>query len=286
MLTVLGAIEPAAGGKPPAAPADLERGVREVRERRYTEAAATLEEVLRRLSAQKAAARADLVKANVYLGVAHLALGNPDSAAAYLGVALDLDHHLRLHKASVPPEAIKALEALKRERAREHPAERAPSAPRKGGGFGKAALIGGGAAAVAAGALVVSKGGSEASEPGLVINSFVFASPSAVCVETGALFNMPVVLSADITAGSNAVGISGGSVTLFGMGAEVINPTALTPTRLEAGERRVLRVETRFTCRNLPDDAPRAEQWRGRLKIGAPGFPTAETQNVLQIDYP
>jgi len=286
LLSVLGVFEPAAGAKPDE-PADLAQGVAEVRERRYSEAVATLERVVRRLSAGKAA-RADLVRANAYLGVAHLGAGDREAAVAYFAAALDLDRNLRLDRSVAPPEAIQALKEVKRERERQPTAARSPAPPRKKGGFPKVAVIGGGAAAVAAGVLIAGGGGDEPAKADLVINSFIFVPSNVVCPETGAIFQIPVALSADVTAGPRGAGISGVTVTLvsFDGRAEIINPTTLTVTRLDADERRVLPLQTRFTCRNDAGDAPRTEQWRARLRLGSPGFPTAETQNVLEIAFP
>jgi hypothetical protein len=285
LLNMPSTIEPAAAAKPDE-PADLAQGVDEVKERRYPEAVATLERVVRRLSAGKAA-RGDLVKANAYLGVAQLGAGDREAAVAYFAAALDLDRNLRLDPSVAPPEAIQALKEVKRERERQPAAARSPAPPRKKGGFPKVALIGGGAAAVAAGVLIAGGGGQPA-QAGLVINSVSFGPSSAVCAETGALVNIPVALSADVTAGREGVGISGATVTLLGVdsGGQVTNPTVFAATRLEAGERRVLRLETRFTCQNPSGDAPRTERWRGRVRIGTIGFPTAETQNVLEIAFP
>jgi hypothetical protein len=86
---------------------DLEKGVRQAQEGEFEQAIATLRAALPQL---EEGPPADLIRAHVYLGVAHLGLGDTASAKASFLDALRVDRTLRLSAEDYPPRVTQAFE--------------------------------------------------------------------------------------------------------------------------------------------------------------------------------
>ncbi len=87
--------------------ADLEKGIRQAQEGEFEQAIATLRAALPRL---EGGSPHDLTRAHVYLGVAHLGLGDASSAKASFLDALRADRSLRLSAEEYPPRVLRAFE--------------------------------------------------------------------------------------------------------------------------------------------------------------------------------
>jgi len=136
------------------------RGIQRVREGDFEAAVVALEDVVRDLAPQSERRR-ELAQAYLYLGIAHLALGQTSAAKARLRDAIAHDPSLRLTPDVFSPKCIAAFEEARRETVEGR--ERARS---KGGGrssrVGLFARLGG---AAAAGVALATLGGEKAGGP-------------------------------------------------------------------------------------------------------------------------
>lgn len=106
--------------------ADLEKGIRQAQEGEFEQAIATLRAALPRL---KDGPPQDLTRAHVYLGVAHLGLGDAAAARSSFLEALRADRALRLSAEEYPPRVLRAFEEARSALPPEPPASARQPAP-------------------------------------------------------------------------------------------------------------------------------------------------------------
>jgi len=145
LAVVLGSAAPA---QPQAVDPEVEKGIRQAHEGELEPAIATLQGALPRLIARKAPPH-DVARVHVYLGVAHLGLGDAGAARASFLEALRLEPALKLGSEEYPPRILRAFEEARRS------APAATTAAKKGGSKLPLVLLGvgalGGGVALAAG---------------------------------------------------------------------------------------------------------------------------------------
>jgi hypothetical protein len=110
LAVVLGS---AVAASPQAADPEIEKGIRQAQEGEFEPAIATLEGALPRLHARKAPPH-DVARVHVYLGVAHLGLGDAGAARASFLEALRVDPALTLSSEEYPPRILRAFEEARR----------------------------------------------------------------------------------------------------------------------------------------------------------------------------
>src|SRR5688572_7668217 len=172
---------------------DVARGIAQVRAGDHTHAIATLEDAIRRLSAEPAH-KPLLVQAYLHLAVAHQATGDAEGALAELGAALDLDPDLRVKEGEVPAEMRARLDDLRERRSRS--AAPARAARRRSALRKTAALVGGGAA-LAGGGVIFYKATQDLAL--LEVRATRFETPVVVCPD-GAEAPVPFALLIDVLA--------------------------------------------------------------------------------------
>ena len=92
---------------------EMEKGIRQAQEGESEQAIATLRGVLPRLVERHAAPR-DIARVHVYLGVAHLGLGDPAAARASFLEAIRVEPALTLGSEEYPPRVLRAFEEARR----------------------------------------------------------------------------------------------------------------------------------------------------------------------------
>ena len=95
---------------------DLATGVRQAQEGEYEKAVVTLDGVVRRLTDQPGAA-GELTSAHIYLGVAHLGLGDQEEARSSFEKALRATPDLQLSREEYPPRVVRFFETVRGEQA-------------------------------------------------------------------------------------------------------------------------------------------------------------------------
>ena len=155
---------------PPApAPAPrLEDGIRLVEQGDFESAVVTLRAVAASFTGDPARS-VERARAQLYLGVAHVALGQGSDAHRAFVEALRDDPRLRLTEDRFSPKVIAAFEAARREQ----PDATSAASPPKGGGSTKKVVVAAIAGAAVATGAVVALGGSDA---GMRILNLRFAS--------------------------------------------------------------------------------------------------------------
>ncbi len=300
LLTALSFGAPGAGLTPALAAAvqdpGLAAGIRQVDEGDFEGAVATLGPVVDRLSPKSGH---DAAQACLYLGIAHLALDQRDAARARFREALGHEPTLRLGPDRFSPKVIAAFEEARREREAEaraaKPADQAKAEPKKGHA-GRTVLIAGGAVAAGAGiALAAGGGGSTPSDGEVTFTGARFATPVLECPNgtTGVPLMVAIDLSAqnaggrDVTIGSvTAVLIIVASPGVLGeVGFASSEPATVAPVTLRPGTT-ALRVQTTLTCGNGDGDAPRFNEWKGRVTLTAGTAQTVETVDTMRVNLP
>ncbi len=217
LLWVVGVLALAAGPAAPARAGDakpyepsLNKGVQQAQEGEYQTAETVLREVISLLS-RDPKARGDLVRAYIYLAVAHHGLNQEAEARAAFVEALKLSPAVETSTMEFPPSLVEFFDGVRRDAKRTGLVkgivlEQKPLAgqagakpsPKKGGAT-KWVLIGGGAAAAAGGAVVLAGGGTNHApsagtisvSPGgagiLAVTDFSFSSQGASDVDKNPL---------------------------------------------------------------------------------------------------
>jgi hypothetical protein len=169
---------------------DMATGIRQVREGEFDAALVTLDGVVRQLSNDKGGSR-ELARANTYLAIAYIGLGQEEAARVKFLAAWTADKGLNLSPREFPPNIVAMFEDVKREaeaRARadekkaetrtvvdtEAPTSASPgsttpstSSETKKGGPSKALFIVGGLAAAGGVAALAAGGGGNTSDPSM-----------------------------------------------------------------------------------------------------------------------
>jgi len=258
---------------------ELAQGVRQVREGDFEGAVTTLEPVVRRLSGLPQRSR-DLVLAYLNLGVAYVALDQPETARSRFKEALIRDRKLKLSPAEYSPKVLAIFEEARRE-------------ARQTGGGGKgsrAPLIALGVGAAAAGVVLATRGGSD--EP--TFSGARFASTVVVCPDESIALPLPVFILVEAEAGGSSLTISGSATLRIvdsadpgerGFGSN--RATTVVPSTLNQGSRATLQVQTSLQCDNGPGDSGRWNEWSGQVTFTtSAGVFTVETVDRLRVNIP
>ncbi len=186
LLWVVGVLALAAGTPAPARAGDaksyepsLTKGVQQAQEGEYQTAETVLREVISLLS-RDPKARADLVRAYVYLAVAHPGLNQEAEARAAFIEALKLSPSVETSTMEFPPSLVDFFDGVRRDARRTGLVKGVVIEPRtqagqpgaqvnkKKGGSTKWVLIGAGAAAAGGGALALSGGANRGPSAGTI----------------------------------------------------------------------------------------------------------------------
>ncbi len=167
LLLALGLVVPAhpASTQEKGSDPEVARGVQQVEEGDYDAALVTLDAAARRLAPDPARG-ADVSRAYLYLGVAHVGKGDEAAARARFRDAVQRQRDMTLDPDQFPPKVIDLFEAARREALAAAPAPSAPPpapaatrpATSGGGGGGKTLLIVGGLVLAGGGAALALGG--------------------------------------------------------------------------------------------------------------------------------
>jgi hypothetical protein len=260
---------------------ELAQGLRQVREGDFEGAVTTLESVVQRLSGMPERSR-ELVQAYLNLGVAYVALDQPETARSRFREALTRDRRLKLSPAEYSPKVLAAFEQ----------ARRAERQARGGRGGSRTPLIALGiVGAAAAGVILATRGGSD-ERPSF--SGARFSPTVVVCPDDSVALSIPVFVLVESQAAGSSLTISA-STTLrivssadpgeVGFGTN--RPTNVTPSMLAARARSTLRLETSLLCGNGPGDPGRFNEWSGQVTLTtSAGVFTVETIDRLRVNIP
>jgi hypothetical protein len=277
-------------------PATLEpqlgTGVQQVESGDLEGAVSTLQAVVERLRARSDRSP-ELVRAYIYLGIAHVGLNDVDAARARFRDALALDPRRRLNDSDFPPKVVAVFEEARRDA----PTSMVP----KGSGSSATPLflIGAGGAAVGAGVLVAGGGGGgNAGEDGRVrFSDARFSTPSIVCNNGTDDVELPVAILVNATSSrTDTVLIPSVSATLTivaspsspdEVGAISERPATVSPSALGPNSTVTLRVDTTMRCGNNFGNPSRYNDWSGEVRlISTAGTATVRTSDRLRVDNP
>jgi hypothetical protein len=269
---------PGPAGAVPAA--DVAAGIRQVQEGDFEGAVATLDAAARDLSGRPER-KADLVQAYVYLGVALVALEQPDRARRSFDQALVEDPKLRLSPQTFSPKVVAAFEEARR-------------AVRPGKGAGARGWILGGAAAGAAAAAVIAVSGGE-SEPPPFRNARM-ATPVIECPEGSA--DLPITFGVSVDAhNSGGTALTIDSVTVVAtivaspaipeeVGTASNRPATAIPAAVPPGADAGVRVDSTLLCGNA-GGPNRFNEWSVRVTLAtSAGVFSLESADRLHVNIP
>jgi hypothetical protein len=144
----------------PPPPADLAEGIRQVRAGDLEDAVITLDDVVRRLTAEQADTRL-LSQAYAYLAIAYIGLAQQEKAKQQFLEAWKIDKTLALSPHEFPPRVVEMFEQTKREA--EWQEARATPRPKAGGA--RKLLLGAAGVAAGVGVAVAARGGGGTPTP-------------------------------------------------------------------------------------------------------------------------
>jgi hypothetical protein len=300
LLLLLGTAATGGGAEPPATEADLATGVRQVDEGDFETAVLTLDAVVRNLAAASAP-QASRARASPYLGIAHLALDQRETAKTCFREALGHDPGLRLGPDRFSPKVIAAFDearlAFEAARSGAVPSGTTTASPRRGGGGGKAALVVGAAALAGGGiALAVTGDGDGSGGGAATVANARFETPVVVCPDE--TFGAPLTFSLrlDVTNGTKSPLTLSQASTVIRIEASAIPseigfasnaPSRWSPLTVAAGDAASVRVESSLTCDNALGDAPRFNEWSGSITLTtSAGVFTAGTVDRMRVNIP
>jgi hypothetical protein len=258
---------------------ELVLGLRQVREGDFESAVTTLESVVRRLGPLADRSR-DLVQAYVQLGVAYVALDQPEQARSRFREALARDRNLKLSPAEYSPKVLNVFEQARRE------ARQAGRAK----GRSKAPLIVLGVGAAAAGVVLATRGGSNVAPPSF--SGVRFGTPVVVCEDGSVNVPIPVQILVEAQAGGSSVSVSADATLIIVASADPgeVNfashqTTTVAPTTVAANSHATLQVSTALICNNGRGDAGRFNEWMGRVTLNtSAGVFTVETVDRMRVN--
>lgn len=273
------------------ATSQLAEGIRQVQEGDFETAVMTLDAAVRGLPTTPAAAPSR-AQGWLYLGIAHLALDRREAARESFTRAIAEDATLRLPPERFSPKVIAAFEEARR-LARPEPVRPTPS-PRGGGA--KAAWIAGVGVAAVGGVLLATSGGSAEVSGTASFTNARFDTPVIVCPDGALGLPIPFALviearngtgqAVTLTSASTVVVIESSAIpSEIGFASNA--PSQLTPVSLASGAATTVRVESTLTCDNAIGDAPRFNEWSGRVTLSttAGTFVLAATDR-LRVNIP
>jgi hypothetical protein len=278
--------------QPVVSDAELQAGIRQVKEGDFETAVVTLDRVARRLATDPARAR-DRVQAGLYLGVALVALDQREAAKARFKEAIALDRELRLSAERFSPKVIAIFEEARREAAAEA-ARAAPAGATKKSGSKAPWIIGLGVAA--AGGTFLATRGDDQSSGSLSLTNARFMTPVIVCPDGSLGLPIEFTLLVEARNGTNApVTVSSVSTVVrietSAIPSEIgFSSTArsdFSPAILAAGANTTLRIDSTLTCDNAVGDAPRFNEWSGHLTVTTTaGLFTLVAVDRLRVNIP
>jgi hypothetical protein len=240
--------------------------VRQVEEGDFEGAIVTLEAAAARLRGDPQSVRL-LVQTDIQLGVAHVALDHTDKAVQAFTEALALDPNLRLGADRFSPKVLRAFET-----ARAQAARRTATPTRRSSG-GRTALLVGGGAAVAAGVVVLATRG-DATPP--AFSGARFGTPVLVCENGSDNDPLPfrILVEANNRSGET-LAVSGATSVVTIVDATITSEigfassraTLVNPPSIAAGQSATLEVQSSLVCGNGFGDAPRFNEWSGRVTL-------------------
>ena len=281
---------PARGAAPAAAP-DLATGIRQVQEGDYENAVTTLQAVTQKLEGQ-ANRRAELARAYLYLGVAHIALDQRDAAKTAFRSALARNRALRLTEDRFSPKVIAAFEEARREA--EAAAAAAPGGSASGGGASPLLWVALGGAA--AGAVVLATRDEDPAAGTITFANARFTEPVIVCPDNSVDLPLPFSVLVDVDNRATRQLTIQAVITLALITASDIpseigfgstRPSTATPTSVAAESRSTVRVDSTLLCGNGPGGPARSNTWTARVSFStSAGDFNVETAGRMRIDIP
>jgi hypothetical protein len=270
LLAFLCAAPSGRGAQETAAPgADVAAGVKQVQEGDFEGAIVTLEAAAARLRGDPRSVRL-LVQTDIQLGVAHVALEHTPQAVQAFAEALALDPSLRLGADRFSPKVLRTFAT-----AREQTAKRT-AAPSGGSSHRTAWLVGGGVAAAAGAVAIATRGGST----GPAFSGARFGTPVRVCENGSDNVPLPfiILVEANNPAGT-PVTITSATAVITIVDATVASEigfasnsaTLVTPSSIPAKQSVTLSVQSALVCGNGFGDAPRFNEWSGRVTLTTAG---------------
>ena len=272
----------------------LTEGLRQLREGDYEGAVATLQAVVTRLSDDRTRS-GEVTQALLHLGIAHVALDQVEAAKARFREALARDATLSLSPDRFSPKVIRTFEAARLEAQQ---AVKTSPAERRGRG-GRTALIVIGAAGAAAAGIAIAAGGGNGSggqtgSPSL--SNARFGTPVLLCPDGSVAEPLPFTILVD------AFNPSSTPLTINTVTTQIIiqtssipseigfarsEPSVASPMSIARGGRETVQVESRLICGNGRGDAPRVNEWSGRVTLStSSGVFTLETPDRLRVNIP
>ena len=247
--------------QPSPAPAPrLEDGIRLVEQGDFEGAVTTLSAAAAAIAGDPTRS-VERARAYLYLGVAHLALGqSADAHRAFVSAVRD-DPRLRVTEDRFSPKVVAAFEAARRE---------SRGAGGGGGSNTKIVVAAAAGAAVAAGA-VIALGGS--SGPLRVANAR-FATPAIVCPDDSNALPITYAVLADVTNEGDAAEVRSATImarievsTEAEVGFTSNRPVMTAPSSIPAGRTTTLRLESTLLCSNGAGGPPRSNAWSAHLTV-------------------
>jgi putative NIF3 family GTP cyclohydrolase 1 type 2 len=286
LLSTAGAVAaPQAPEAPASAESAVAAGVRQVEEGDFEAAVATLEAANARLRGDPRRVRL-LVQADIQLAVAHVALDQTPAAVQAFTEALTLDPQLRLPTDRFSPKVLRAFET-----ARAQTTARTASPGHSSSGR-KTALIAGIGVAGAATAVVLATRGSALP----VFSGARFGTPVIECPNGSDNLQLPFTILVEaanasgtlvpISSVSSVVTIANGTETSE-IGFASNKPTTAVPSSLPAKQTVTVQVTSFLLCGNGPGDAPRFNDWTGRVTFTTPvGIFMIDVADHMRVNIP
>jgi hypothetical protein len=268
---------------------EVEAGVRQVQEGDFETAIITLEAASRRLARDSGSSALVRSRAALHLGIAHVALDQRDLARSRFKDALALDPALRLTADRYSPKVIGVFEEARRE----HEAQARTVSPPPGRSRLPWVL---GGAALAGGAVILATRGDGGTGGATVFSGARFGTPVLDCPdgEVGTPLAVSILVQARNDAKQPAT-ISSVTSTLVivtsalpgEIGFASSRPTTAMPGTVPAGALATVRLDTTLLCQNGAGDAPRFNEWAGRITLTtAAGAVNLETADRMRVNIP
>jgi hypothetical protein len=264
---------------------DLATGIRQVREGDFEGAVVTLQAVTRKLQGQTTR-RQELAQAHLYLGIAHVALDQPEQAKTAFKAALVQNKELRLTPDRFSPKVIAAFEDARRESA-------AASAGASKGGGKPLLWVGVGVAAAGAVALAATRDGDST----VRLFNARFVTPVIVCENgsEGVELRFGILVDADNPSPETltvqmveARAVIEASPQFPGeVGFSSVRPTTTVPSSVAPRTPTTLLVSSTLVCGNSGGDPARSNTWLARLTFTtSAGVFHLETTDRMRVDLP
>jgi hypothetical protein len=279
VLLALLVVSPAAAADP-----DVTTGVRQVTEGDFEAAIPTLQSAALRLAADRAH-DAERARALFYLGVAQVGVDRMDAAKASFKDALAADPKLAPTTAEFSPKVVQTFEAARAERR----AEATAAAP--GHGRSKTPWILGGVAVAAAIAAVPVAGGNGEAE--VTFSNARFGTPVIVCPNGSHDLPLPFTILVDAeSSGTAQIGSPTSTLIIVDsafpseIGFASSFETTASPGSVPSG-RTTVTLQSTLLCGNGPGDAPRFNEWQGRVTLTtSSGTATLTTVDRMRVNLP